>query len=141
MSFRTLTVPETLYTRLSAQAQAADRSVDELVMQNLLRTLPPEVEGELPPQLQVELDAMAYLSDDGLWQLAQSIMNPDKVALYDLLLERHLANELTAEGHEMLSQLREEVDALTVRKAHAYLLLQSRGHRLPTLTELHPYAP
>ena len=28
-------------------------------------------------------------------------------------------------------------DALTLRKAHAYALLQSRGHKLPSLQELH----
>lgn len=138
MSVHTVTLPESLYTRLSAQAQAADRSVDEFVLHNLLRVLPPSVEEDLPPRLQAELEAMAHLSDDGLWQLAQSVMNPDKVALYDLLLERQAAGELTSEGEEMLAQLREDGDALMLRKAHAYALLQSRGHRLPTLAQLRP---
>ena len=141
MSVHTVTLPETVYARLSAQAQATDRSVDELVLRNLLRALPPPVEDDLPPRLQAELEAMAHLSDDGLWQLARSVMNPDKVALYDLLLERHAAGELTLEGEEMLTQLREDGDALMLRKAHAYALLQSRGHRLPPLSQLHPPSP
>lgn len=140
MPIHTVTVPETLYARLSAQAQAADRSVDEWVLQNLLRTLPPAVEDDLPPHLQAELEAMARLSDDGLWQLAQSTMNPDKIAYYDLLLERHAAGELTLEGQEILTQLRGEADALMLRKAHAYVLLQGRGHRLPRLAQLHPHS-
>ena len=136
MPTRTVTLPETVYERLAVHAQATHRSIDELVAQNLLRTLPPPVEDDLPPHLQAELDAMARLSDDGLWQIAQSSMNPDKVAFYDLLLERHTTGELTPEGQEMLAQLREDADALMLRKAHAFALLQSRGHRLPSLSEL-----
>jgi hypothetical protein len=136
MPTRTITLPESLYNRLAAQAQATDRSVDELVLHNLLRALPPEVEDDLPSELQSELEAMEHLSDASLWQLAQSVINSDKVALYDLLLERHATDDLTPEGQEMLTQLRKEADALMVRKAHAYALLQSRGHRLPTLTEM-----
>lgn len=141
MAVNTVTLPETVYARLSAQAQAADRSVDELVLHNLLRTLPPPVEDDLPVRLQAELEAMTHLSDDGLWQLARSTMNPDKVALYDLLLERHATGELTLEGEDLLAQLREDGDALMLRKAQAYALLQSRGHRLPPLSQLHPPAP
>ncbi len=33
-------------------------------------------------------------------------------------------------------QLREESERLMLRKAHAYALLKSRGHQLPTLKEL-----
>ena len=139
MSVRTVTLklPEHLYERLETQAQAATRSVDEIVVQALARSLPPLVEEDLPPALQAELEAMEHLSDEALWQIAESTMNRDKVALYDVLLERHQSGNLTPEGQECLTQLREEAEALMLRKAHAYALLQSRGHKLPTLEELH----
>lgn len=95
------------------------------------------VESDLPVALQIEFKAMEALSDSALWAIAESVMNPDKVVLYDVLLERHQENTLTAEGRELLAQLREESDFLMLRKAHAYALLQSRGHQLPTLQELH----
>jgi len=140
MSVRTLTVtlPEHVYERLKAKAEAASRSLDELVVQTLARDLPPTVEEDLPPALKEELEAMAHLSDEALWQIAQSSMNPDKVALYDVLLERHRTGTLTPEGQEWLTRLREEAEALMLRKAHAYALLQSRGHTLPPLEELQP---
>jgi len=140
MSVRTVEVdvPDNLYEELEAQAQATDRSVDEVVVQTLTRSLPPPVERDLPPALRAELQAMAHLSDEALWQIAQSTMNQDKIALYDVLLERHQAGTLTAEGQEWLTRLREEGDALMLRKAHAYALLQSQGHELPSLEELHP---
>lgn len=143
MSARTvvLTVPENLYERLEAQAQLADQPVDKLVLQNLSRNLPPTVEEDLPQARRAELAAMAYLSDDALWPIAQSNMNRDKVALYDVLLDRQATGDLTHEGRQWLTQLRDEEEAFMLRKAHAYALLKSRGHELPSLTELRAQTP
>ena len=143
MTVRTVTLklPEHLYERLETQARAVTRSVDEIVIQALARSLPPLVEKDLPQALQAELEAMNRLSDEALWQIAESTMNRDKVALYDVLLERHQAGSLTSEGQEWLTRLREEAEVLMLRKAHAYALLQSRGHKLPTLEELHARTP
>jgi len=126
----TVTLPEPLYEQLQAQAQTLARSLNELVTQALTRHLPPPVESDLPSALQAELTAMASLSNDALWQIARSLMNPDKVAFYDLLLERLHDQSLTVEGREMLTRLREEADALMLRKAQAYALLQSRGYQV-----------
>ena len=59
-------------------------------------------------------------------------MNEDKVALYDVLLERNQARALTLEGQEWLDTLHNEADALMLRKAQAYALLKSRGTRAHT---------
>lgn len=131
-----ITVSDSLYRRLKQQAKTTRSSVDDVAHQTLERFLPPEVEADLPPELQAELDAMSQLSDDALWQIAESAMNPDKVALYDVMLERLQTNQLTTEGRTLLDQLRTESQALTLRKAHAYALLQSRGHTLPSLDDL-----
>ncbi len=80
---------------------------------------------------------MERLSDEALWQIAQGTMNRDKVALYDVLLERQQDHHLTPEGREWLTRLRKEAEALTLRKAHAFALLSSRGLELPSLQELH----
>jgi hypothetical protein len=131
----TVTVPEDVYAQLEAQARTTARSVDDLVTQTLVRALPPQVEGDLPPSVQVELQAMAHLSDEALWAIAGSTANDDKQALYDLLIERQNTGSLTTEGRRMLAQLREDTDALMVRKGHAYALLHSRGYTLPQLDE------
>ena len=138
MAVRTLrvNVPERLYLRLEAQAQATQHTVGEIVLQRLAREAPP-IEDDLAPSLRAELAVMEHLSDPALWQIAQSTMNSDEVALYDLLLERHQNNELTPEGQQWLARLRDQADALMVRKAHAYALLKSRGRVLPSLDQLH----
>jgi hypothetical protein len=132
----TLDLPEPLYRRLSIQAQHETRTIGEIALERLARPSPPVVEEDLPVALRTELAAMADLSDEALWTIAHSEMNPDKVALYDVLLERQQERTLTAEGKELLAQLRHEADALALRKAHAFLLLQNRNHRLPSLNEL-----
>jgi hypothetical protein len=143
MTVRTITVtlPEDVYAKLEAQARSMARSVDDLVTQTLAGALPPPPEPDLPPSVQVELQAMEQLSDDALWAIARSTANEDKLALYDLLIERQDSGALTTEGGRVLAQLREEADALMVRKVHAYALLHSRGYALPTLDELPAQAP
>jgi hypothetical protein len=132
-----VTIPDNLYRQLMRRARQANRSVDELVQQTLSEGIP-EVERDdgLPDHLREELEAMSHLSDDALWQIAESRLNADKVAMYDLLLERHQEERLTAAGRTMLDQLRDEADALALRKAQAYLLLKDRGYQLPTLQKM-----
>lgn len=137
----TVTLPEDLYEQLEARARTVARSVEDVVTQTLARSLPPAPEPDLPPAVQVEINAMERLSDEALWAIARSTANDDKVALHDVLIERQSAGRLTAEGQHLLMQLRDEADALMLRKAHAYTLLQSRGYTLPTLDELHTQTP
>jgi len=133
----TLTLPEPIYQHLQQKAQITASPLNEVVFQILSQSMPPEVEEDLPFNYRIELESMAHLSDEVLWQMAESTMNQDKVALYDTLLARHKANNLTSTGKEWLTKLREESEQLMLRKAHAYLILKSRGHQLPSLDELH----
>jgi plasmid stability protein len=137
----TVTLPEDVYTQLEARAQTATRSVEDVVRETLVRSLPPAPEPDLSPAIQAELNAMEQLSDEALWAIAHSTANDDKIALYDVLIERQQTHTLTAEGRHLLTQLRDEADALMLRKAHAYVLLQSRGYALPSLDELHAQTP
>lgn len=132
----TLTLPEALYQHFETKARASQSSVDDYVLDALQRQSPPPVEDDLPADLQAELRAMEALSDEALWAIAKSKMNEDKLALYEVLLERNQTNSLTVEGGEMLESLGRDADYLMVRKSQAFALLQSRGHKLPSLEEL-----
>jgi hypothetical protein len=137
----TVTLPENVYDQFEARARRSARSVNEMVTQTLVRSLPPSPEPDLPLPVQAELQAMEHLSDEALWVIARSTANEDKVALYDRLIERQDAGALTTEGRRLLAELRDEADALLLRKAHAYAVLHSRGYTLPTLDELHTQKP
>jgi hypothetical protein len=132
----TISLPESLYEQLVVQARVAARSVDDQIILSLRRGLPIAMEPDLPPAVRAELAAMDELSDDALWTIARAVANDDKIALLDTLTERKRAGTLTPEGQHLLTQLREEADGLALRKAHAYALLQSRRHRLPSLADL-----
>lgn len=127
----TLNLPEPLLTLFETQAQASDRTVNEVVVEALIRSVPPAIEAELPPDLQQELKAMEQLSDEALWAIARSEMNHDKLDFYDLLLARHQDETITPEGLEMLQNFRTEADYLMVRKAQAHAILRTRGHTIP----------
>ena len=130
-------LPEDLYAERVAQAMRAGQSVDELAAQTLAERIPPASDAELAPALQTDRGAMSQLSADALWAIAGSVVNADKLALYDLLIERQNTGPLTPDGKQLLSQLRNEADALMLRKAEAYALLRQRGHTLPSLGDLH----
>lgn len=136
MTTRTIEVPEELYTQLEQRAHAAAQSVDAVVIRTLASSLPPAPEPDLPQAVQDELAAMEHLSDEALWAIARSTMNSDSLALYDVLRDRKEEGSLTPEGQQWLARLTLDADALALRKAHAYALLKSRGHQLPTLAEL-----
>ena len=136
MTTRTIEVPEELYTQLEQRAHAAAQSVDAVVIRTLASSLPPAPEPDLPQAVQDELAAMEHLSDEALWAIARSTMNSDSLALYDVLRDRKEEGSLTPEGQQWFARLTQDADALALRKAHAYALLKSRGHQLPTLAEL-----
>jgi hypothetical protein len=143
MSARTITVtlPEPLLDYLETQAQAAARTIDELVAEVLVRNTVPAVEATLPVAVQQELKALELLSDEAVWTIAQSAMNGDKLALYDLLRERYQDETITPAGLEMLESLHVEADHLMLRKAHAYAILKSRGHSISLPGNHQPDAP
>ena len=131
----TLNLSERLYEHLYSQAQATARTVNEVVEERLIRSIPP-LEDDLPPAIRAELVAMERLSDHALWQIAESKTDADTTALYDVLLARLHHGTLTPAGRDWLRRLRSESEALTLRKAHAYLVLKNRGYQLPTLEAL-----
>lgn len=129
----TLTLPEELHALLASRARTSAQASDEVIAQALTRQFILAPEPHLPAAIQAELRAMSDLSDDALWVIARSGPNEDTLALYDLLTERHADGTLTSAGKHLLGQLRDELDAVTLRKAQAFALLRSRGVALPSL--------
>ncbi|RKZ86983.1 MAG: hypothetical protein DRR19_14180 [Candidatus Parabeggiatoa sp. nov. 1] len=120
----TLTLPEPIYQHLRSQAQT--RPLNEVVFQILSQSLPPEVEEDLPFNSRIELESMARLSDDVLWQIAQSTMNQDKVALYDILLARHKTEKLTLRSRR--SYVVGDLSPFRAWRTHPTLAVGRRWH-------------
>lgn len=132
----TVTIPEMLFLQLEAAARSSAQSLDVVVAQSLERTIPPHLVALLPNDLQAELDAMEQLSDAALRAIAYSIVPPERSAQMDDLIALKQDGTITADQQAQLSALRAESEALMVRKAHAFVLLKSRGHTPPLIDQL-----
>jgi hypothetical protein len=87
----------------------------------------------LPADVEAELRALEVLNDDVLWAIARSRMNAAKQRRWRRLLEENRQGALTESERQELERLAADGDRLTLCKAHAYLLLKERGHRIPEL--------
>jgi len=141
MTTVTLNIPENLYEQLRRQAQANKQSVDELAEQTLSRFLPAmlEIEDDLPPILQSELKAMEQLSDAALLSLASGQLGSKELEELEQLRESQNARPLTTEEQQRQEKLLTLYDELLLRRSHAAVLLQTRGHNLSDPANL--YSP
>src|SRR5262249_13191015 len=112
----TVTIPEMLFLQLEAAARSSAQSVDAVVAQSLERAIPPHLAALLPAALQAELDAMEHLSDAALRVIAESVVPPEHAAQMDDLIALKQAETLMPEQQEQLTALRDEAEALMVRK-------------------------
>ena len=132
----TVTISERLFLQLEAAARSSAQSLDAVVAQTLERTLPPHLVALLPTELQAELAAMEQLSDEALRAIAYSTATPERSAQMDVLTALKQDGAITPSRQAQLTALRAESEALMVRKAHAFVLLKSRGHTPPPIDQI-----
>jgi hypothetical protein len=82
------------------------------------------------------LQALENLDDDALWRVARGQLPPGRQRLYSRLLAKHRQGTITAEEKETLHALGEQARLLTLKAAHAYMVLKWRGHHIPAPEEL-----
>jgi hypothetical protein len=122
MSSITLTLPDQTLYQAHQAAHALQRPVEELLSEMLTAVLPPL--DNVPSELQAELAAMTWASNNTLWQIAREQLSPiEQERLQQLSQMPHP----TAEQIEQLDELRAAYGRVTLRKARAYALLSLRG--------------
>jgi hypothetical protein len=122
-----VTLPEALSERVREIAAAADRSVEQLIIDHLEETLVPH-EPVLPADLQAELDAMRDLSDDALWAIAREQMPNDVQGRAHDLMDKNTFGTITEDEYEELGGYVERSNGMTLRKAEAAVILRARGY-------------
>jgi CRISPR/Cas system-associated endonuclease Cas1 len=95
------------------------------------------IEDDLPSPLREELQAMEYLSDPALWALARSTLTTEQLAEMDYLREKANEEILTEEEEAQRKALLREYEETVLRRAHAAVLLKSRGYDLSDPTILY----
>lgn len=129
----TLTIPDDLYRRLAATAEAARLSLAEVAVRSLTVGSPPTLEG-VPAEYRADPATLASLSDDALWQIARSEFPARRFARLEQLLAGHADGTLEATEAAELAQLHAESNQLMLRRAYVYALLRWRGHAVPQMT-------
>jgi|GEM_PF-6201212 len=86
---------------------------------------------DVPPEEADELAAMALLNDASLWREARNSLAAEQQTELQNLLDRQAEGELSPQDKSRLQELLDAYGRLTVRKAHAWLLLARRGYRIP----------
>jgi hypothetical protein len=121
-----LKVPEDISARARQIAEAIAQPVEQLLLDHL-KTLAAPLP-VLPPDTQVELDALQHLSDDALWTIAREQLPEDVQARAHTLMDKNSRGVMTDEEHGELEKLVERGDRLMLRKAEAAAMLRKRGH-------------
>jgi hypothetical protein len=127
----TLQLPDDMLQRCQRGATAARKRLEEFLVDRLMESLPPFAD-EVPSPLRKELSALEQLDDEALWQMAQGQLSLARQRLYSRLLTKNSQGTITAQEKNTLQALGDEARLLTLKKAHAALVLRWRGHRVPT---------
>ena len=125
----TLELPEPLYRAARQVAEVTGQPLDAVLQASIAHALPPLQ--DIPEDQAADLAALALLDDGALWQAARAELSAGDQAELQTLLEHQGTGALSTAQHARLGELLDGYGRLTVRKAHAYLLLARRGFRVP----------
>ena len=131
----TLQLPGEMLQRYQRGAAVARKALEEFLVERLVEIVPPLAD-DLPSPWHEELKELEGFDDKALWKVAQSQLSPVRQRLYDRLLRENSQGTSTAREKEKLHAIGEEARRLTLKKAHAYMLLKWRGHSIPSPEEL-----
>jgi hypothetical protein len=131
----TLHLPDETLQRYQQGATAARKLLEEFLVERLMEAIPPLAD-DLPSPRREELKMLEALDDDTLWQVAQSRLSPAQQRQYSRLLTKNSQGTITDREKETLHTLGEQARLLTLKTAHAYMLLKWHGHRVPSPQEL-----
>lgn len=131
MTAYTIQLSQGVYHRLKMVAAERNQPIDR-VLQDVFR---PSLDG-IPEQFRADLEALTWLSDDELWEVARYKRPIDHTEQHHALLRANANRTLTASEQKQLVQFQEESDHTLLRISRAYLLLKQRGHLIPN-----PYDP
>lgn len=131
----TLYLPEDTLQRYRRGAAVAGKEVDEFIVDRLAELGPPLAD-DLPDSLRDELKALEDADDQTLWEAARGSLSVEKQEQYDQVLLKHAEGSLTTDEQRRLHELGDEARHLTLKKAHALMLLKWRGQSIPSREDL-----
>lgn len=125
----TLELPEFLYQNAQRLARASRKTLESFLEASIAQSLPPL--DDVSPEEAAELAQLAQLDDASLWREARRTLSSAQQQNLGDLLYGQSAGALTSAEQTKLEHLMQLYGQLTVRKAHAWMLLARRGYRVP----------
>ena len=127
----TLQVPDELLQCSQRGAKAARRLLEEFLLERLSEAMSPLADN-LPSTVQAALQTIEQLDDGTLEQIMREQLPPARQRVYSRLLAKQRQGALTPREQATLQTLGDEARLLTLKAAHAAMVLKWRGHGLPT---------
>jgi NADP-dependent 3-hydroxy acid dehydrogenase YdfG len=121
----TLKIPDDVYQRLALNAQATQRSIEDILAHVLKVGSPPEWR-DVPEEFQADLQDLDALSDRALQALDSAQMAESTLERYDELLESNVTGSLSGSEQAELEVLRKASERFILQKAQATVLLRWR---------------
>lgn len=131
----TLELTDEMLQRYQQGAAAARKRLETFMVERLDEAVPP-IENVASMDADTELAAIEEMNDSDLWQIARSKLPADQQERYDELLDKNSTGAVTPAESQELHQLGDQARRVTLRKAHAFMLLKWRGYAIPTRAEL-----
>lgn len=129
----TVSLPSTLYERLTRRAQRTRRTVEaELI--DVVATLPDEPD-ELPADMAEAIAALHLLADEDLWRAAGQRLAAEKAGLIEELHFKRQREGLSASEVEALATLMREYTRVLLVRSRSAALLKERGHDVSRLLQ------
>jgi hypothetical protein len=125
----TLKIPDDVYQRLELNAQATQRSIEDILAHVLKVGSPPEW-SDVPAEFQADLQGLDALDDRALQQLASAQKTESELERYDELLELNATGNLSTAEQAELEALRKASERFMLQKAQAAVLLRWRGYKV-----------
>jgi hypothetical protein len=107
------------------------RSVEDELVAAVAATLP--TLDDLPTDIADEMAQLAYLSDDELWQAAQTELTPHESERMQALLLKRQREGLTLLEEQEVERLAHRYDRIMLVRAQAVVLLKERGYDISNL--------
>jgi hypothetical protein len=113
----TLKIPDEIYQRLELNAQAIQRSIEDILALVLKVGSPPQWE-DVPVEFQSDLQSLDAMTDEALHQLASSSKIESEFDRYDDLLELNAAETLSVAEQQELASLRKDSERFMLLPFH-----------------------
>lgn len=124
----TLDLPSLLGARIERLAHKFQKTEQEILLDAITTGLRPLV--DVVPELADDLAELTFFNDAILWRIARSTLPKEEYNQLDELLARQGQGKIAATEQQILDQLVEQSQYLTLKRGQAALLLKQRGYDL-----------